>query len=58
MKTNDVDTYWARRILVDALIQALPSQPYDCHRCGWPRGGSGKYICLCETQEAQDETTD
>ena len=42
------DTYWARRILVDALMQAMEIPPTRCSKCTWPTGGSGRYVCLCD----------
>lgn len=43
------DGYWARRLLVDALVRACPEPPRKCATCGWPVGGTGKYICPCYT---------
>lgn len=41
------DYYWTRRLLIDALMRAAPIPPIECPNCGWPKGGSGEYECLC-----------
>ena len=45
------DTYWTRRLLIDALIHAMPESPTICPVCKWPTGGSGDYKCLCQRDD-------
>ena len=39
--------YWIRRTWVQGFIDALPIEPDKCDSCGWPVGGTGKYVCPC-----------
>lgn len=41
------DFYALRWLLVDAFSRACPIPPTNCTECGWPYGGTGKYVCLC-----------
>lgn len=41
------ESYFIRRLIVDGLKRALSIEPLTCIKCGWPYGGTGKYICLC-----------
>ena len=49
------DAYWIRRAWVEAFIQALPIEPTNCRDCGWPIGGTGKYICPCGNADEREE---
>ena len=49
--------YLVRRLLRDALVQAAPIKPISCPKCGWPVGGTGKYVCLCGKKEIKNNET-